>query len=71
MNTWNAQRIRDLRLFLGMTQVELADELMVRTATISGWENNKTKPRRMFLRQFKELALRSGFEENNNNGISS
>jgi transcriptional regulator with XRE-family HTH domain len=66
MNTWTAQRIRDLRTFLGWTQAQLADELLVRDATISGWENSKTTPRRMFQRALQRLAQRSGFEENTN-----
>lgn len=67
---WTSQRIRDLRLHLGWTQAQLADELLVRDATISGWENKKTKPRRMFLRQLRELAARSGFEESFNDTSS-
>jgi transcriptional regulator with XRE-family HTH domain len=67
---WTAQRLRDLRLHLGWTQAQMADELLVRDATISGWENNKTMPRRMFYRALRELAERSGFQEKSDGSSS-
>lgn len=38
------ERIKELRLAHGMTQVELARELSVSKQCVSNWENNNIQP---------------------------
>src|SRR5437773_2200125 len=41
--TWD-ERVRALRAWLGLTQVELAEAMNVSFATVNRWENGKTSP---------------------------
>jgi DNA-binding transcriptional regulator YiaG len=59
---WDATRIRALRKHLELTQVELADELGTRQATISEWENGLYQPRGASARLLNIVAERAGFE---------
>jgi DNA-binding transcriptional regulator YiaG len=58
---WNAQRIRELREFLDMTQRQMAQELQVRQQTISEWETGIHTPHRSTQKLLTMLAERAGF----------
>ena len=59
--TWDAGKIHALRKHLGLTQVELADELGTRQATISEWENGLYQPRGASAQLLNLIAERAGF----------
>ncbi len=58
---WDAQRIRALRAFLGLTQQQMADELAVRQQTISEWETGIHRPHRSTHKTLTLVAERAGF----------
>ena len=62
MEGWSPERIRALRSHLGLTQVEMAEELGMRQQTISEWETGAYQPRGGSIRLLEILAERSGFE---------
>ncbi len=62
MEGWNPDRIKALRSHLGLTQVEMAEELGMRQQTISEWETGVYRPRGGSIRLLEILAERSGFE---------
>lgn len=47
--------IRKLREKLGLTQEQLADRLGVTFNTVNRWENNRTKPSPLALREIERL----------------
>ena len=49
------EKLKTARLAKGMTQDELAQEIMVSRQTISGWENGKTYPDIISLIKFSDL----------------
>lgn len=51
--------IKGIRIELGLTQKELADELSVSFSTVNRWENGKTKPNKIALVMLKELCKES------------
>jgi DNA-binding transcriptional regulator YiaG len=59
---WDAGKVRALRRHLRLTQVQLAEELGTRQATISEWENGLYEPRGASARVLGLLAERAGFE---------
>lgn len=50
--------IRALREKLGLSQVELAEQLGVSAPTVSNWETGTTRPRPANLAQLRELAVK-------------
>lgn len=50
---WTPAQIRALRLHCGLSQVELADYLQIRQATISEWESGIKRP----IRSMRLLLL--------------
>jgi DNA-binding transcriptional regulator YiaG len=58
---WNAETIKSLRTFLGLTQEQFAEELGVRQQTISEWELGKYAPRRSTNKYLSLVAERAGF----------
>jgi DNA-binding transcriptional regulator YiaG len=42
---WNAQQVRALRQYLGLTQDQMATEMGTRQQTISEWETGRYQPR--------------------------
>jgi len=44
VGAWNGDRIRELRLDLGMTQEDFAFEIGVSDCTINRWENGRNRP---------------------------
>ena len=59
---WTGEMIRALRQRLGLSQMELADELGMRQQTISEWENSVYMPRRSSSKLLTFFAERAGFE---------
>ena len=45
-------QVREVRRQLGISQEELAHELGVSFATVNRWENGKTAPSKLALKQF-------------------
>lgn len=59
---WNAETIKLLRKFMGLTQQQFAEELGVRQPTISEWEVGKYAPSRATAKYLSLIAERAGFE---------
>lgn len=53
-----AECIRRLRVDIGLTQQALADRLGVSFATVNRWENNQTKPSRIYWKHLQQLEMR-------------
>ncbi len=58
---WNSDDVKGLRLHLGMTQAELADEMGTRQQTISEWETGMYQPRGASVTLLNLVAERAGF----------
>jgi DNA-binding transcriptional regulator YiaG len=58
---WDSSDVKGLRLHLGMTQQELADEMGTRQQTISEWETGMYRPRGASLTLLNLVAERAGF----------
>jgi DNA-binding transcriptional regulator YiaG len=50
------QQVKDVRLQLELSQEELAHALGVSFATVNRWENGKTTPSKLALRQFEKFC---------------
>jgi DNA-binding transcriptional regulator YiaG len=59
---WDAGRIRALRGYLDLTQVELAGQMGIRQQTVSEWEQGQYVPRGASVRLLSIIADRSGFK---------
>jgi len=59
---WDRSRIRALRNHLGLTQVELAEQLGIRQQTVSEWETGQYEPRGTSVTLLRLVAERSEFE---------
>ena len=55
---WDAERVRELRESLGLTQQQLAGELGVRQQTVSEWETGLYRPRGASARMLNHVAER-------------
>ena len=53
-----AERVKRLRMDMGLTQKALADRLGVSFATVNRWENRQTKPSMLCWRQLQRLDMR-------------
>ncbi|MFH1135781.1 MAG: helix-turn-helix transcriptional regulator [Pseudomonadota bacterium] len=53
-----AEKVKEARLQLGLSQEELAHELGVSFSTINRWENNKTVPFKLARKQFEAFCER-------------
>ena len=51
-----AAQVKRARRELGFSQQRLAEELGVSFATVNRWENERTKPPQLALRQFEQLC---------------
>ena len=58
---WQAEQVKALRGHMGLTQVELAQELGTRQQTISEWETGVYQPRGLSERLLGIVAERAGF----------
>jgi DNA-binding transcriptional regulator YiaG len=59
---WDAQKVKSLREFMGLTQQQFAEELGVRQQTVSEWEVGKYAPRRSTSKYLTLVAERAGFK---------
>lgn len=59
--SWNDELIKALRLHTGLTQAEFAEQLGVRQATVSDWEQGIHVPSRAISRYLTLIADRVGF----------
>ena len=59
---WDDQRVRALRRHLGLTQVDLAQEMGTRQQTISEWETGIYRPRGASVTLLGIIAERSSFD---------
>lgn len=59
---WNAESIRALREYMGLTQQQMSEELGTRQQTISEWETGMYCPRGGMNRLLTLVAERAGFE---------
>lgn len=53
-----AERIKRLRVEIGITQQALANRLGVSYATVNRWENEQTKPSRVYWKHLQQLEMR-------------
>jgi len=51
------QQVKEVRRQLQLSQEKLADALGVSFATVNRWENSKTLPSKLALRQFEQFCL--------------
>lgn len=58
-----AQRVKEIRSMLNMSQEQLARELQVSFATVNRWENGKNNPSRMAKKALYEFCKTKGLEE--------
>lgn len=63
-----AEKIRQSRETLLMTQCELATELGVNSITVCRWETGKTEPSIKAKKAFRDLCERKGLTFDENNG---
>ena len=59
---WDANRIRELRRHMRMTQQQMSEELGIRQQTVSDWERGYHQPRGGMARLLTIVAERAGFE---------
>lgn len=52
-----AERIKRLRVDIGLTQQELSDRLGVSFATVNRWENEQTRPSRVYWKHLQQLEM--------------
>ena len=62
-----AEKIKQSRETLLMTQSELANELGVNSITVCRWETGKTKPSIKAKKAFRDLCERNGIDFKDNN----
>ena len=56
----NGSEIKEVRQLLGQTQEEFAHQLGVTLSTVNRWENQKTVPSRLAVKQIRMLMQREG-----------
>jgi len=59
---WNSETIKALRLQMGLSQKEFAEELGVRQQTVSEWETSVYEPTRATSRLLSMVAEKAGFK---------
>jgi len=59
---WDADLVKALRHYMGLTQAEFARELGVRQPTVSEWETGAYGPRRSSSKLLTLVAERAGFQ---------
>ena len=59
---WNAERVRELRRRLGVTQNQLAHRLGVRQQTVSEWETGLYSPRGASVTLLRMVSEEAGPE---------
>jgi len=56
----NAEEIQDIRKKLFVSQEKFAQLLGTTVVTVNRWENGKTKPSRLYIKELKELRNNYG-----------
>jgi DNA-binding transcriptional regulator YiaG len=59
---WNSETIKALRLQMGFSQKEFAEELGVRQQTVSEWETSVYEPTRATSKLLSMVAEKAGFK---------
>lgn len=59
---WNADLIKAMRLYMGLTQADFAERLGVRQQTVSEWENSVYNPTRFTSKHLSLVAEQAGFK---------
>ncbi|BAZ68359.1 MAG: helix-turn-helix transcriptional regulator [Pelatocladus maniniholoensis HA4357-MV3] len=59
---WNNETIKALRLKMGLSQKEFAEELGVRQQTVSEWETSVYEPTRATSKLLSMIAEKAGFK---------
>ena len=59
---WDAESIRALRKYMGLTQQQMSEELGTRQQTISEWETGMYRPRGGMNRLLTLVAEGKGFD---------
>lgn len=59
---WNADLVKALRHYMGLSQAEFARELGVRQPTISEWETGAYEPKRSTSKLLTLIAEQAGFK---------
>ncbi|MEZ4861034.1 MAG: helix-turn-helix domain-containing protein [Caldilineaceae bacterium] len=59
---WDADLVKALRHYMGLTQAEFAQELGVRQPTVSEWETGAYGPRRSSSKLLTMVAEQAGFK---------
>ncbi|KOP23378.1 DNA-binding protein [Hapalosiphon sp. MRB220] len=59
---WNSETIKELRLQMGLSQKEFAEELGVRQQTVSEWETSVYEPTRATSKLLSMVAEKTGFK---------
>ncbi len=59
---WNSETIKELRLQMGLSQKEFAEELGVRQQTVSEWETSVYEPTRATSKLISMVAEKAGFK---------
>lgn len=50
-----SEQVRAMRLFYGLTQVQLSERMGVSFATINRWENGQNSPLKLYWNKLKEI----------------
>jgi len=59
---WDAEKVRSLREFLGMTQTQFAEELGILQQTVSQWECGYHYPKGASVKVLNMVAEKAKFE---------
>lgn len=54
------EEIREVRMFLCVTQEKFAQLLGTTVVSVNRWENGKTIPSRLYIKEIKELRKNNG-----------
>ena len=56
------EQVKTARIFLQLTQTELAEEIGISYATVSRWERENRTPQLAMLGKFYSFCMRNGIE---------
>ena len=56
------EKVKKVRIEIGYSQEQLARDLGVSFATINRWENGKTEPSRLALKNFIDFCKKNGVQ---------
>ena len=63
-----SEMIKDIRSRLGLSQMELAEQLEVTFATVNRWENGRSKPASAAMQKLEDLCRRCNLQIVGSNG---